>query len=255
MNPFFCERLTVHYEKTLCLWNVSFATPAGQLIGIIGPNGAGKSSFIKAVMGLLSPTDGQVLFWGRPLEEVSEKIAYIPQKESIDENFPITVADVVLMGRYHKMGFWKRARKADLLSAEESLEQVGMIAYKDRQIGELSGGQQKRVFLARALVQEADLYFLDEPFQGVDAETETTIMSILQDLAAQGKTIFVVHHDLHTVKRYFQSLLLLNTSLVGFGPYEEVFTEENLKRLYKKNPFLFEEATALCQKNYEGARL
>ena len=175
VKRFVCQGLTVHYGATLSLWNLSFSVDQGGLIGIIGPNGAGKSSFIQAAMGQIQPSSGKVLFWGHPLSHVAEKVTYMPQKGSIDWNFPITVFDVVLMGRYHKMRFWKRPRKADLLLAEEALEKVGMHPLKDKQIGELSGGQQKRVFFARALVQGGKIKFLDDTFQGVDLETETII--------------------------------------------------------------------------------
>lgn len=252
MNPFSVEHLTLHYEKTPCLWDVSLSVEKGSLVGIIGPNGAGKSSFLKASLGLVKPSCGKALFWNKPFSQMAKKVAYIPQKEEIDWSFPITVLEVALMARYHKMGFWKRPRKADFLAVEEALEKVGMYPFRNRQIKELSGGQQKRVFLARALVQEAELYFLDEPFQGVDIETEKTLVCLLKKLAKKGKTILMVHHDLHNASSYFDQLILLNTSLVAFGPSEEVLTKQYLSKLYSKNHELFEELFALSSKKMQG---
>ncbi len=206
--------------------------PAGQLVGVIGPNGAGKSTLIKAAMGMLPLNSGWVKVFGEPVERNLKRVGYVPQRESVDWDFPVSVMDVVLMGRYGHLGLFKRPAKSDRDKARECLEKVKMLPYADRQISNLSGGQQQRVFLARALAQESDLYFMDEPFAGVDAATETAIVAILQELREQGKTLLVVHHDLTTARDYFDSLLLLNMRVVAFGPTQTVFNQELLQRTY-----------------------
>jgi manganese/zinc/iron transport system ATP- binding protein len=206
--------------------------PAGQLIGIVGPNGAGKSTLIKACMGLLPMASGWVKFFGEPFSRVATRVGYVPQRESVDWDFPVNVMDVVLMGRYGRLGLFKRPSRADRDIAQACLEKVQMLPFAHRQISNLSGGQQQRVFLARALAQEADLYFMDEPFAGVDATTETAIIAVLRELRDRGKTIMVVHHDLPTARQYFDMLLLLNLRLVAFGKTAEVFTSENLQQTY-----------------------
>ena len=206
--------------------------PAGQLVGVIGPNGAGKSTLIKAAMGMLPLNSGWVKVFGEPVEKNLKRVGYVPQRESVDWDFPVSVMDVVLMGRYGHLGLFKRPAKSDRDKARECLEKVKMLPYADRQISNLSGGQQQRVFLARALAQESDLYFMDEPFAGVDAATETAIVAILQELREQGKTLLVVHHDLTTARDYFDSLLLLNMRVVAFGPTQTVFNQELLQRTY-----------------------
>ena len=230
--PLEIHDLTVAYHKRPVLWGVDVEVPAGQLVGVIGPNGAGKSTLIKAAMGLLPVSSGWVKVFGRPMKDNLCRVGYVPQRESVDWDFPVSVMDVVLMGRYGHLGLFKRPRKEDREVARECLEKVKMLPYADRQISNLSGGQQQRVFLARALAQESDLYFMDEPFAGVDAATEAAIVTILQELKDQGKTLLVVHHDLPTAKTYFDSLLLLNMRVVAFGPTEEVFNYDLLQSTY-----------------------
>ena len=230
--PLEIHDLTVAYHKKPVLWGVDLEVPAGQLIGIIGPNGAGKSTLIKACMGLLPTQSGWVKVFGQPLADAPTRVGYVPQRESVDWDFPVSVMDVVLMGRYGRLGLMRRPGKEDREIARECLDRVKLLPYANRQISNLSGGQQQRVFLARALAQQADLYFMDEPFAGVDAATETAIVSVLGELRDQGKTLLVVHHDLPTARSYFDSLLLLNMNVVAFGPTENVFTAENLQKTY-----------------------
>ena len=230
--PLEIHDLTVAYHKRPVLWGVDVEVPAGQLVGVIGPNGAGKSTLIKAAMGLLPVSSGWVKVFGQPVKDNLRRVGYVPQRESVDWDFPVSVMDVVLMGRYGHLGLFNRPRKEDREIARECLEKVKVLPYADRQISNLSGGQQQRVFLARALAQESDLYFMDEPFAGVDAATEAAIVTILQELKDQGKTLLVVHHDLPTAKTYFDSLLLLNMRVVAFGPTEEVFNYDLLQSTY-----------------------
>lgn len=230
--PLEIHDLTVAYHKKPVLWGVDLEVPAGQLVGIVGPNGAGKSTLIKACMGLMPLQSGWVKVFGESLAKVPTRVGYVPQRESVDWDFPVNVMDVVLMGRYGRLGLLRRPGRADREIARECLDRVKMLPYANRQISNLSGGQQQRVFLARALAQEADLYFMDEPFAGVDAATESAIVAVLGELRDQGKTLIVVHHDLPTAKSYFDSLLLLNMNVVAFGPTEEVFTAENLQKTY-----------------------
>ena len=202
-------------------------------MAIVGPNGAGKSTLIKSMLGFLKPVSGNVLFFGKPYSAVRKRIAYVPQKGSVDWDFPTDVFDVVMMGRYGELGILKRPKKEDYDKVEKALEEVGMLSFAHRQISQLSGGQQQRVFLARALVQNSDIYMMDEPFQGVDAKTEKSIVSVLQKLRDLGKTVIVVHHDLQTVKSYFDEVTLLNIKVVASGPVQEVFTENNIKQTYR----------------------
>lgn len=224
--------LTVTYHKRPVLYGVDVAVPEGSLVGIIGPNGAGKSTLIKSIMGVVPHSGGWVKVFGRPLRENLHRVGYVPQRESVDWDFPVTVMDVALMGTYGKLGLFKRAGKTEKRIASEALEKVGMLPYANRQIGNLSGGQQQRVFLARALAQDSDLYFMDEPFAGVDAATESAIITLLQEMRAKGKTVLVVHHDLQSAQEYFDRLLLLNMRVVAFGRTEEVFTSELLHKTY-----------------------
>lgn len=246
------EQLSVNYDKTPVLWDISLEIPKGNLVGIIGPNGAGKSTFIKTALGLLKPISGKVEFFSKSLKEVRKKIAYVPQRESVDWDFPITVRDLVLMGRYGRLGIFSRPKKADIEATEYYLEMVGMQGFADRQISQLSGGQQQRIFIARALLQEADLYFLDEPFSGIDLASEKVIIEILKKLKNQGKTIFVVHHDLNTVEKYFDWIILINMRLIAYGPTNEIFTSELLNITYGKNFALFDEAIKLSQQIGKG---
>jgi manganese/zinc/iron transport system ATP- binding protein len=224
--------LTVAYHQRPVIYGVDVEIPTGRLVGIMGPNGAGKSTLIKAIMGLLRPVNGWVKLFGEPAEKNLTRVGYVPQRESVDWDFPVSVMDVVLMGRYGRLGIGRRPRTQDRDIARACLEKVHMLPFADRQISNLSGGQQQRVFLARALAQESDLYLMDEPFAGVDATTEATIVTLLQDLKAQGKTILVVHHDLTSAKQYFDMLLLINMRLVAFGETEQVFTPELLQKTY-----------------------
>ncbi len=224
--------LTVSYAKKPVLYGVDVQVPQGALVGIIGPNGAGKSTMIRAIMGLLPLSSGWVKVFGETFEKNRHRVGYVPQREQVDWDFPVNVMDVVLMGRYGRLGWLRRVSKEDRRIAEESLEKVGMLPFRNRQISNLSGGQQQRVFLARALAQQSDLYLMDEPFAGVDATTERAIVTLLQDLKAAGKTILVVHHDLTTAREYFDHLLLLNMRLVAFGKTEDTFTAEKLQKTY-----------------------
>lgn len=230
--PLEIHDLTVAYNKRPVLYGVDLQVPAGKLIGIMGPNGAGKSTLIKAVMGAVPVMSGWIQIFGKPYKENLTRVGYVPQREMVDWDFPVSVMDVVLMGRYGRLGLCKRPGKADREIARECLEKVQMLPYADRQISNLSGGQQQRVFLARALAQESDLYLMDEPFAGVDATTEAAIIALLQDLKERGKTILVVHHDLPTARNYFDMLLLINMHVVAFGPTEQTFTQELLQKTY-----------------------
>ena len=247
--PLEIHDLTVAYHKRPVLWGIDVEVAAGQLVGIIGPNGAGKSTLIKAAMGQLPLSSGWVKVFGEPVEENLKRVGYVPQRESVDWDFPVNVMDVVLMGRYGHLGLLRRPKKADHEIARACLDKVKMLPYADRQISNLSGGQQQRVFLARALAQESDLYFMDEPFAGVDAATEASIVAILHELKDQGKTLLVVHHDLPTAKQYFDSLLLLNMRVVAYGPTESVFQYELLQNTYGgRLTILSEVADAVAEK-------
>lgn len=252
MNAIEVESLTVHYDKTPILWDLSFSLPQGMICGIAGPNGAGKSTLLKAMMGLICPLSGQISFFGKPFSAMRGKIAYVPQRESIDWDFPITALDVVLMGRAHFFGFFGRPQKRDREAALHILDQVGMSAYAKRQISQLSGGQQQRLFLARALVQEPDILLMDEPFTGVDLMTEELIIEKLRALAIQGKTILIVFHDLMNAQRYFDWLILINRRLIAYGPLAQTFTHENLKKTFGKDQPFFEEVTTFSTKVLSG---
>lgn len=224
--------LTVAYGRKAVLWGVDFSLPKGKLIAVVGPNGAGKSTLLKAALGIVPATTGYVRIFNQKLAQIRKKVGYVPQRESVDWDFPISVVDVVLMGRYGSLGWMKRPGKADKQKALECIESVGLSGFESRQIGELSGGQQQRVFIARALAQEAELYLMDEPFASVDAATEQQIVTVLRRLRDAGKTVLVVHHDLQTVPEYFDWVVLLNFRLVQSGPVAEVFTKENLAKTY-----------------------
>jgi len=224
--------LTVSYSRKPVLWGIDFTLPSGCIAGIVGPNGAGKSTLLKTIMGLIPPSSGFVKLFGHPLEEVRNRVSYVPQRESVDWDFPVSVLDVVLMGRYGKVGLLRNTGTRDRSIALDCLDKVGMSPFAKRQISQLSGGQQQRVFLARALAQEADIYFMDEPFAGVDAATEQAIIGLLREMAGTGKTIVVVHHDLQSARTYFDWIILLNMHLVAAGPTEQVFTEEMVQQAY-----------------------
>ncbi|HEX7003034.1 MAG TPA: metal ABC transporter ATP-binding protein [Trueperaceae bacterium] len=226
------EDLTVSYHDRPVLWDIDLDVPPGVLAGIIGPNGAGKSTLIKTVLGLVKPAAGHVYIHGRPYREQRRRVGYVPQRSSVDWDFPTTALDVVSMGLYGQLGWFRRPGAREVDKARAALAMVGMGELADRQISELSGGQQQRVFLARALVQEADVYFLDEPFAGVDATTERAIIEILRELRAGGKTVIAVHHDLQTVRSYFDWLLILNVRAIAQGPVEQVYNAANLRAAY-----------------------
>jgi manganese/zinc/iron transport system ATP- binding protein len=224
--------LTVAYHEKPVLWDIDLEVPAGVLMAIVGPNGAGKTTLIKTILGLVRPAAGAVAIYGQPYETQRSLVGYVPQRGSVDWDFPTSVLDVVMMGRYGALGWFRRPGDRERELALEALERVGMRAFAGRQISQLSGGQQQRVFLARALVQDAQIYFMDEPFQGVDATTERAIVTLLQALRAAGKTVIVVHHDLQTVGEYFDWVTLLNVRRIASGPVDEVFSEENLRLTY-----------------------
>ena len=231
-SPLSIHDMTVAYHRKPVLWDIDLDIPEGKLVGIIGPNGAGKSTLIKASLDLIPRASGQVNIYGKPYQKQRHLVAYVPQRESVDWDFPVSALDVVTMGLYGQLGWFKRVGKKEREKARDALDRVGMAGYADRQISQLSGGQQQRVFLARALVQDATLYFMDEPFAGVDAATEKAIITLLSALREDGKTVLVVHHDLQTIPEYFDYLLMLNMRVVAVGPTEEVFTEENLRKTY-----------------------
>lgn len=224
--------LTVSYRGAPALWGVDFGIPEGTMTAIVGPNGAGKSTLLKAAMGLLPLASGSVQILGQPIDRSRALIAYVPQKEEVDWDFPITVREVVVMGRAGRLPFYRRPRHNDYDTVDRCLSDVGMSEFANRQISELSGGQQQRVFLARALSQEARVYLLDEPFAGVDVNTEQAIVTLLHGLRDRGKTIVCVHHDLSTVSNYYDYTVLLNLRLIAAGPSEVVFTPEAIQRAY-----------------------
>lgn len=224
--------MTVAYRRKPVLWDIDLTAPEGKLVGIVGPNGAGKSTLIKAILGLVPLASGKVEIYGKSYDEQRSIVGYVPQRETVDWDFPVTALDVVLMGAYGRLGWFRRPGAAERQLASECLEQVELADYADRQISQLSGGQQQRVFLARALAQDAKIYFMDEPFAGVDAATEAAILRLLQELRTAGKTVFVVHHDLQTTQDYFDWVILLNMRLLACGPVETTFTNENLQKTY-----------------------
>lgn len=232
MVPVRVENLTIAYHQKPVLQEVSFEAPQGKLIGIIGPNGAGKSTLIKGILGLIPIASGEVRIYDEIYKKQRKKVGYVPQRGTVDWDFPTNALDVVLMGRYGHIGWFKRPNKKDQDFAKACLQKVGMLEFANRQISELSGGQQQRIFLARALAQEADVYFMDEPFVGVDAATEKAIIALLNELKEMGKTVLVVHHDLQTVEEYFDWVLLLNMRKIAFGPTKSTFTIENLQKAY-----------------------
>lgn len=246
--------VTVSYQKKPVLYGVDLQIPEGSLVGLIGPNGAGKSTLIRAVMGLLPLSSGWVKIFGQPFKDARKRVGYVPQREEVDWDFPVNVMDVVLMGRYGRLGLFKRPGKEDREKAREALDKVSMLPFAGRQISNLSGGQQQRVFLARALAQESDLYLMDEPFAGVDAATERAIVALLQELKSRGKTILVVHHDLTTAREYFDRLVLLNMRVVATGPTEQIFTAELLQKTYGGKLTLLSDVTSELARSERGER-
>ena len=250
--PVLVQDLSVHYSFSPVLWDVSFTLPKGVLVGIMGPNGAGKSTLMKALLGLVPSTGSIALLEKRDFNQIQHKIAYVPQKEQVDWEFPITVRDLVAMGAYPKKGIFKRLLTQDYEAIDAAIDLMGLRKLESRQISELSGGQQQRAFLARALVQNADIYFLDEPFAGVDVMSEKIIVSVLKKLEKEGKTILVVHHDLAVCREYFSWLILLNTRLVAVGPVDEVFSQQNLRLTYGRSWQLAEDAMHESIRRQEG---
>jgi manganese/zinc/iron transport system ATP- binding protein len=242
LAPLSIHDLTVAYHRKPVLWDVDLDVPSGQLVGIVGPNGAGKSTLIKAVLDLIPKASGRVLIFGQPYPKVRSRVAYVPQRESVDWDFPVSALDVVTMGRYGRIGWFKPVTRSHKAAALEALDRVGIASLAHRQISQLSGGQQQRTFLARALVQDADLYLMDEPFAAVDAATERAIVTLLQELRSAGKTCLVVHHDLQTVREYFDHVILLNMRVVAHGPTSTTFSNENLQRTYGGKLTLLTEA-------------
>ena len=241
--PLSIRDLTVAWHRKPVIWDVGFDVQPGQLVGIVGPNGAGKSTVLKAVMDLVPKASGRIEIYGQTYKQNRHRVGYVPQRESVDWDFPISVQDVVTMGLYGQIGWCMPVRRKHRDLARQALERVGIGDLAHRQISQLSGGQQQRTFLARALVQDADLYLMDEPFSAVDAATEKAIVEILRDMRAVGKTAIVIHHDLHTVPEYFDSVVLLNMRVVASGPTSSVFTRENLERTYGGRLTLLDEAT------------
>ena len=227
MNAIEIRNLTVAYGENIALENLNLDVEAGSLMALVGPNGAGKSTLIKTILKFLKQITGEIKINGKTL-------AYVPQRNSVDWDFPTTLFDVVEMGCYGRVGLFKRVSQEEKQKVLKAIEQVGMLDFKDRQISELSGGQQQRAFIARALVQEADIYLMDEPFQGVDSTTEKSIVDILKKLKSEGKTLIVVHHDLQTVPTYFETVTFINKSVIASGKIKEVFTQENIDMAYKK---------------------
>jgi manganese/zinc/iron transport system ATP- binding protein len=248
-SPLSVHDLTVAYNRKPVLWDVEYEAPDRSLIAIVGPNGAGKSTLLKAVLGLVPAASGLVEVYGRPVARQRHLIGYVPQRGSVDWDFPVSALEVVAMGMYGRIGWLRPVARRHREAARACLDDVGMADYADRQISQLSGGQQQRVFLARALAQESKLYFMDEPFAGVDAATETAIVGVLRRLKDEGRTVIAVHHDLQTVPEYFDHVLLLNGRVVAAGPVGAAFTPDNLRRTYGGRLTLLDDAaTALAQR-------
>jgi manganese/zinc/iron transport system ATP- binding protein len=241
--PIHIREMTIAYHRKPVLWEVNLDIPQGKLVGLVGPNGAGKSTLLKAIMGMMPLLSGSVRIFGETYANVRQRVAYVPQRESVDWDFPASVLDVVLMGFYGRINWWSRITRQHQQLAMEALDRVGMAELAQRQISQLSGGQQQRTFLARALIQPADLFLLDEPFAAVDASTEQALVSILRALQSEGKTILVVHHDLHTVPEYFDYLVLLNMRIVAAGPMETTFHQDNLQKTYGGKLTLLEQVS------------
>ena len=240
--PLSVHDMTVAYHRKPVLWDIDFDIPQGKLVGIVGPNGAGKSTLIKGCLDLVPKISGRVLIYGKPYRQQRKLVGYVPQRETVDWEFPVDALGLVAMGLYGRIGWCLPVTRKHKRAAMEALDRVGMADFAQRQISQLSGGQQQRVFLARALAQDANLYFMDEPFAAVDAATEKAIVQILHDLKHAGKTVLVVHHDLQTVPEYFDWVVLLNMRIVALGPAEDVFTQENLHKTYGGKLTLLDEA-------------
>lgn len=251
--PLLVQDLTVAYHRKPVLWDIDCAIPEGKIVGVVGPNGAGKSTLFKAILDLIPRASGKVQIYGEPYRKQRQLVGYVPQRESVDWDFPVNALDVVVMGRYGKIGWCKPVTKAHRQVAMEAMDKVGLADYARRQISQLSGGQQQRIFLARALVQDARIYLMDEPFAGVDAATEKAIVKLLQEFRAGGKTVVVIHHDLQTVKEYFDHLILINMRIVASGATGDVFTNDNLHKTYGGRLTLLDDAVqALALSRGEG---
>lgn len=240
-----CTDVTVHYGTCPVLWDISMSIPSGIVVGILGPNGAGKSTLVKAALGMIPISSGEILLGGMKIEDIRRNVAHVPQRESVDWSFPITVRELVKMGCYPKRGLFRSLLPEDIADVEWALDLLGLKSVSETYVTHLSGGQQQRAFLARALVQKADIYFLDEPFSGVDHTSEQIIVDTLKAMALEGKTIFVVHHDLMTVEQYFDWLVVLNTRLVDVGPTKRVFTLDTIRSAYGTTLSLVEEMLKL----------
>lgn len=241
--PLSVRDLTVAWHRKPVIWDIGFDVSPGQLVGVVGPNGAGKSTLLKAIMDLVPKASGRIEIFGQSYRRNRQRVGYVPQRESVDWDFPVSVLDVVTMGLYGQIGWCMPVRRKHRDAAMSALQRVGISELANRQISQLSGGQQQRTFLARALVQDADLYLMDEPFASVDAATEKAIVEILREMQQTGKTAIVIHHDLHTVPEYFDSVVLLNMRVVANGPTRSVFTRENLEKTYGGRLTLLDEAT------------
>ena len=242
------HNLSVSYDKKPVLWNIDLTVPKGCLIGIIGPNGAGKSSLLKSVMGILNPSAGHIKIFGTSISKIRDRISYVPQRETIDWNFPVSVKDVVMMGRYGKVGLFKRFSEKDKTIVSECLKKVNLHNMSNTHINSLSGGQQQRVFIARSLAQEADIYFMDEPFSGVDITTEQNIISLLRKESDNGKTILVVHHNLQSASQYFDWIILLNMQLIASGPTDKVLVKKLVEKAYGGKLSLLSQMTEIVHR-------
>jgi manganese/zinc/iron transport system ATP- binding protein len=252
--PLSVSDLTVAYHRKPVIWDVHFSVPPGSLVGIVGPNGAGKSTLLKAILDLIPIASGRIEVFGSPYRQQRGRVGYVPQRESVDWDFPVSALDVVAMGLYSKIGWFWPVRRKHYAQAKKALARVGIAELHDRQINQLSGGQQQRTFLARALVQEADLYLMDEPFAAVDAATERAIVDLLRGLQAEGKTALVIHHDLQTVPEYFDYVILINMRIVAHGPTESVFHKENLQKTYGGRLTLLDQATEAMRRRERSLR-
>lgn len=248
--PLVVQDLTVAYHRKPVIWDVDLEIPEGKLVSIVGPNGAGKSTLIKACLNLIPRTSGRISIYGSAYEKARKRVGYVPQRESVDWDFPVSALDVVAMGTYGNLGWFRRVDKRSKSLALQALDRVGLADYAGRQISQLSGGQQQRTFLARALVQDADIYFMDEPFAAVDAATERAIVELLKEFQQRGKTCLVVHHDLATVPQYFDWTVLLNMRVVAVGPTDKVFTQENLRKTYGSKLSLLSEAAEKLARSF-----
>ena len=242
-HPLEVKALSVSYQGKMVLWDINYTSPSSALICVVGPNGAGKSTFIKACLGLVPSNAGYVNFWGQTYSLQCHRVGYVPQREVVDWDFPVSVLDVVCMGVYRKIGWCRRVRNEHKKMALDALEKVDMAEFSSRHISQLSGGQQQRVFLARALVQNAELYFMDEPFTGVDAATEQAIVLVLRELREKGCTVICVHHDLSSISKYFDYVVMLNTRLIAAGKTSKVFNNKNLAKTYGGRLTLLDEVS------------